>query len=71
MELPLLTAMRELKLKAEQEPSLVNESETPFGRAGIRERHWKTSDALKKELIETFLTPPTTFSSEWLNKLQQ
>ena len=31
----------------------------------------KTLQEVKKELTEDFLTPPTSFSEEWLNKLQQ
>lgn len=31
----------------------------------------KTPDEVKKELIEEFLTPPTSFNEKWLNKLQQ
>ena len=28
-------------------------------------------DALRKSLEDTFLNPPRSFNSEWLNKLQQ
>lgn len=31
----------------------------------------KSSEEIKKELEDEFLKPPTTFSAEWLNKLQQ
>lgn len=31
----------------------------------------KTPEEIKKELEDEFLRPPTTFSAEWLNKLQQ
>ncbi|KAK5086363.1 Antiviral helicase ski2 [Lithohypha guttulata] len=31
----------------------------------------KTSEEIKKELEDEFLTPPKSFSAEWLNKLQQ
>ena len=31
----------------------------------------KTPDQVKRELIEEFLTPPTSFNEKWLNKLQQ
>lgn len=34
-------------------------------------RSQKTLEEVKKELTEEFLTPPTSFSQEWLNKLQQ
>ena len=36
-----------------------------------RKRAKTTPDALKRELEENFLNPPTSFSPEWLNKLQQ
>lgn len=71
MAAPLLTAMRELRLDADQGDSQVDEGETLVRGARLRERHKKSSNALKTELTEKFLTPPTTFSSEWLNKLQQ
>lgn len=31
----------------------------------------RAQDALKRDLEEDYLTPPTSFSSEWLNTLQQ
>lgn len=31
----------------------------------------KLPDEVKKELVEDFLTPPTSFNQKWLNKLQQ
>ena len=31
----------------------------------------KTEDEVKKELENEFLTPPTVFGTDWLNKLQQ
>jgi antiviral helicase SKI2 len=36
-----------------------------------RKRSRPTSTALKKDLEAEFLTPPTSFSAQWLNKLQQ
>lgn len=36
-----------------------------------RKKEKKSLDAVKKELEEMFLKPPTSFSAEWLNKLQQ
>lgn len=71
MAAPLLTAMRELRLNADPGDSQVDEGEILVKGARLRERHKKSSNALKTELIEKVLTPPTTFSSEWLNKLQQ
>ena len=41
------------------------------GDATVSPNSKKTSDEIKKELEDEFLTPPTTFSAEWLNKLQQ
>ena len=37
----------------------------------LRKKERKPLDVVKKELEETFLKPPTSFSAEWLNKLQQ
>ena len=31
----------------------------------------KTKDEIKKEVEERFLTPPTSFGPEWLDRLQQ
>ena len=36
-----------------------------------KKRPRKAPGALKKELEDSFLNPPTSFSPEWLNKLQQ
>ena len=36
-----------------------------------RKKEQKPLEAVKIELEETFLKPPTSFSAEWLNKLQQ
>ena len=36
-----------------------------------RKKEQKPLEAVKTELEETFLKPPTSFSTEWLNKLQQ
>lgn len=68
MTAPLLAVMRELKLKADRGANDVGEklgSDAP--RKGLK----KTMDVLKSELNEAFLTPPTTFDHEWLNRLQQ
>ncbi len=36
-----------------------------------RKRMKQDQEALKLELEEKYLTPPTSFSTEWLNKLQK
>jgi antiviral helicase SKI2 len=36
-----------------------------------RKRVKQDGEALKKELEQKYLTPSTTFSTEWLNRLQQ
>ena len=36
-----------------------------------RKRQKRSKDELKKDLERDFLTPPTRFSIDWLNKLQQ
>lgn len=38
---------------------------------GPRKRVKEDPNDLKKELDRKFLTPSTSFSTEWLNKLQQ
>lgn len=38
---------------------------------GPRKRVKQGPDELKRELERKFLTPPTSFSTAWLNKLQQ
>jgi antiviral helicase SKI2 len=36
-----------------------------------RKRVKQDQEALKRELEQRYLTPSTSFSTEWLNKLQQ
>jgi len=36
-----------------------------------RKRVKQDQEALKRELEQKYLTPSTSFSTEWLNKLQQ
>lgn len=36
-----------------------------------KKRRRKSLESMKKELEQAFLQPPTSFSTEWLNKLQQ
>jgi antiviral helicase SKI2 len=36
-----------------------------------RKRIKQDQDQLKRELEQKYLTPPTSFSTEWLNRLQQ
>lgn len=36
-----------------------------------RKQKSKTAETLKKQLVESFLSPPTTFGSSWLDRLQQ
>ncbi|KAL8830040.1 MAG: hypothetical protein Q9191_001657 [Dirinaria sp. TL-2023a] len=36
-----------------------------------RKKRRRSRESMKKELEESFLTPPTSFNVEWLNKLQQ
>jgi antiviral helicase SKI2 len=36
-----------------------------------RKRIKQDQEELKRELEEKYLTPPKSFSTEWLNKLQQ
>lgn len=36
-----------------------------------RKQKSKTPEKLKKQLEQSFLSPPTSFSSPWLDRLQQ
>ena len=71
----LLKAVQELHEKAQDEGILgadVKNIDQILSDERPRKRNLqKTPDQVKGELIEEFLTPPTSFNEKWLNKLQQ
>lgn len=72
----LLKAVQELHDKAQDEGILgradVENIDQILSDERPRKRNLpKTPDQVKGELIEEFLTPPTSFNEKWLNKLQQ
>lgn len=54
-------------IEASLNPSTEKHLKQVIPRRGVS----KGSDAIKKELEEELLSPPTEFSAQWLNKLQQ
>lgn len=63
----LIAALAELNLKSHDDDwidSILDEQRPP-------KRIKKNHEELKRELEQKYLTPSTTFSTEWLNKLQQ
>ncbi|KAH0543677.1 hypothetical protein FGG08_001992 [Glutinoglossum americanum] len=68
MAVPLSDALEGIQAVSEAYDGWIDavlDSHTP------RKRIDTSKDALRKRLEQEFLTPSTTFSSEWLNKLQQ
>lgn len=63
----LLDAMQGLRLSEENDLMIDDVLYEPRPRKRVR----KTSSELKDELENEFLKPSTSFSVEWLNKLQQ
>lgn len=67
----LSEAVRGLSIKADEnleQGSCIDEILTD---QRPRKQQHKTPGILKQELEETFLNPPGSFSSEWLNTVQQ
>lgn len=71
MATDLLKAVRGLQFKDKDEQDQDFALDEILTEPRPRKRPKRAPEALKKELEETFLTPPTSFSPEWLNKLQQ
>ncbi len=71
MKTELLNAVKGLQLNDgdNQDQSFSIDEMLKESRSKKQQR--KAPDALKKELEDSFLNPPTSFSPEWLNKLQQ
>jgi antiviral helicase SKI2 len=69
MEDSLISALQKVQLSADSKDDdwidSVLEEQRP------RKRIKQDREALKLHLEQKYLTPPTTFSAEWLNKLQQ
>jgi antiviral helicase SKI2 len=69
---PLVSAMERVQLSSSTPDTAADDwidhildSQRP------RKRIKQDKEALKLELEEKYLTPSTSFSTEWLNKLQQ
>ena len=71
MATDLLDAIKALQIKDEDDDEKDFSLDDMLMEPRPRKRPKKASDALKKSLEETFLNPPTSFNTEWLNKLQQ
>jgi antiviral helicase SKI2 len=71
MATDLLKAVKGLQIKYRDEKDDDFSIDEMLTEPRPRKRPKRAPQALKKELEEAFLTPPTSFSSEWLNKLQQ
>lgn len=71
----LLEAIQGLHVRAQEDGLLGTNAESIdeiLSEQGPRKRRpRKTLDQIKGELIDEFLTPPTSFNEKWLNKLQQ
>lgn len=72
MSNPLLSAVQKLRIDAEN-PVTVDESLTDdeLNQPRPVKKRRKSTETMKRELERDFLTPPTTFGTEWLNRLQQ
>ena len=69
MKTDLLDAMEALRIRIDKDEHFCIDDILTERRP--RRKEQKSLDAVKKEIEETFLTPPTSFSAEWLNRLQQ
>lgn len=71
----LLEAVEGLHINAQYEGVLGTNVESIdeilFEQRPRKQKLPKTLDQVKRELTDDFLTPPTSFSDKWLNKLQQ
>lgn len=71
----LMEAVEGLHIKAQNEGVLGTDVESIdeilFEQRPRKQKLPKTLDQLKSELTDDLLTPPTSFSEKWLNKLQQ
>ena len=71
MATALLDAVKALQIKDEVKSEDHVSIDDILTEPRPRKRLKIAPDALKKSLEETFLNPPTSFNSDWLNKLQQ
>ncbi len=67
----LLNAVKGLQIKDEDDKDRDFSIDDILTKSRPRKRSRRAPEALKRNLEEAFLTPPTSFNSEWLNKLQQ
>ena len=72
MDEDLLQAVEKLHLVSEKAKASVGACiDSRLFEARPRTRKRATTDELKARLQKDFLTPPTTFGPEWLNRFQQ
>lgn len=68
----LLRAVERLRIVANDRDLDQDECiDSTFGRQRPRNPTQRDTQTLREELEKNFLTPPTSFDAEWLNKLQQ
>ena len=68
MSQELLNAVERLHIKSEKTTSVIDDV---LHEQHARKRKRRTPEELNAKLEEDFLTPPTVFGPEWLNKLQR
>lgn len=71
MEADLLAAVDALRISEGQSQHGIDCIDALLAEQRPKKRRRKSLDSAKKELEQAFLQPPTSFSIEWLNKLQQ
>ena len=68
MDPKLLEAVWRLRIKSEDGEDCID---APLHEQRPQKRKRPSPAELKKQLEDEFLTPPTAFSLEWLNKVQE
>ena len=68
MDEDLLRAVKACTISAEKAEGCIDDK---FGKQTPKVRTERNPDTIKKDLESEFLTPPTSFGLEWLNRLQQ
>ncbi len=67
----LRTAMETLSLRAQHIPDQEDWTDSQLEQVGPRKRSRRSARELQADLQRDYLTPPSQFSTEWLNRLQQ
>jgi len=67
----LIEAFEKVKLSAERSPWGEDGDESHLFKARPHKRLRTSPEKLKESLESEFLTPPKTFSTAWLNRLQR